>query len=229
MRQLLDNATDEDPKTRLEVQRKLTAVRHQLDLGMPVQRDERVRLKDFLAGWLERVRPSVKPLTHARYGEIVRHVPAETPGRTAITKVTPAQIERLYADLLAAGLPPTTVHQLHSVLHHDLVFTNVIRASYAPLLKRAGVPRVKFHALRHSAATLLLSRGIRPKIVAEMLGHSTISMTLDIYSHVTLDMQHEAAQTMDRLFLVPAREARRDAETRGEIGGNCRQNCRQSR
>ena len=70
-------------KTRLEVQRKLTAVRRQLDLGLPVQRDERVRLADFLADWLARVRPSVKPLTRARYGEIIRHVPAETLGRTA--------------------------------------------------------------------------------------------------------------------------------------------------
>jgi integrase len=68
------------------------------------------------------------------------------------------------------------------------------------LLERAGVLYVKFHALRHSAATLLLAQGIHPKIVAEMLGHTTISMTLDIYSHVTLDMQQEAADTMDRLF-----------------------------
>lgn len=92
----------------------------------------------------------------------------------------------------------------------DLVFTNsigrpcearnVIRTSYKPLLERAGVPYVKFHALRHSAATLLLAQGIHPAIVAQMLGHTTISMTIDTYSHVTLDMQQPAADAMDRLF-----------------------------
>jgi integrase len=59
---------------------------------------------------------------------------------------------------------------------------------------------VTFHALRHSAATLLLSQGVHPKIVSDMPGHSTIALTMDVYSHVTLDMQQEAAETMDRLF-----------------------------
>ena len=56
-------------KTRAEVQRELTTIRRELDLGLPVQRDGRVRLADWLADWLARVRPSIKPLTHARYGE----------------------------------------------------------------------------------------------------------------------------------------------------------------
>jgi len=342
-------------RTRQEVQRDLVALRRSLDLGMPVQRDERVPFATYLADWHSRMRPSVKPLTWARYGELLRHV-SRSLGRVALVKVTPSHVERLYADVLATGLSPTTVHQLHSVLHHalrdavlkgilarnvaelvdaptprraqvqaltveqsrallsaaegdrleallvlalttgcrqgellalhwsdvdldsgvlqvrgtlhrvpgvsvgaksglvisdpktshsrrpvrlcalavqslrrhrlhqaeerlamgdvwdhhDLMFTNsigrpcearnVIRKCYEPLLAKAGIPHVKFHALRHSAATLLLSQGVHPKIVAEMLGHTTISMTLDIYSHVTLDMQQEAADTMDRLF-----------------------------
>jgi site-specific recombinase XerD len=68
------------------------------------------------------------------------------------------------------------------------------------LLEKAGILHSKVHALRHSAATLLLSQGTHPKIVAEMLGHSNIGITLDVYSHVTLAMQQEAADTMDRLF-----------------------------
>lgn len=52
------------------------------------------------------------------------------------------------------------------------------------LLKQAGLPDIRFHDLRHSTATLLLSLGVHPKVVQEILGHSVIGMTLDIYSHV---------------------------------------------
>jgi hypothetical protein len=65
------------------------------------------------------MRPSVKPLTWARYGEVLRHV-SPSLGRVALVKVTPSHVERLYADVLATGLSPTTVHQLRSVLHHAL-------------------------------------------------------------------------------------------------------------
>jgi integrase len=53
------------------------------------------------------------------------------------------------------------------------------------LLVRAKVPAMPFHSARHSAATLLLGQGVHPKIVSEMLGHSTVAITLDVYSHVT--------------------------------------------
>jgi len=54
--------------------------------------------------------------------------------------------------------------------------------------------------LRHTAATRLLGRGVHPKIVSEMLGHSTVAITLDLYSHVTALMQREAAAAMDELL-----------------------------
>jgi integrase len=62
------------------------------------------------------------------------------------------------------------------------------------------LPPLRFHDLRHTAATLLLLQGIHPKIVAEMLGHSTISITLDTYSHVLPDMQRDASAALDRLL-----------------------------
>jgi len=68
------------------------------------------------------------------------------------------------------------------------------------LLKKAGLPDVRFHDLRHSAATLLLSKGVHPKVVQEILGHSEISMTMDIYSHVLPTMQKDAMSRLDNLF-----------------------------
>jgi integrase len=78
--------------------------------------------------------------------------------------------------------------------------TNLGRRELHPLLVRAGLPPLRFHDLRHSAATLLLSRGVHPKIASEMLGHATVAFTLDVYSHVTETMQREAADTMNTLL-----------------------------
>lgn len=67
-------------------------------------------------------------------------------------------------------------------------------------LDRTGLPKIRFHDLRHTAATLLLKEKVHPKIVQEMLGHSTISLTLDTYSHILPDIQQEAADKMDKIF-----------------------------
>jgi integrase len=62
------------------------------------------------------------------------------------------------------------------------------------------IPRVRFHDLRHSHATALLSAGVHPKVAQERLGHSSIAVTLDLYSHVTETMQEEAAGKLDKAF-----------------------------
>jgi integrase len=69
-------------------------------------------------------------------------------------------------------------------------------------LAKAGLPRVRIHDLRHTAATLLLTRGVHPKVVQDMLGHSTVTLTLDTYSHVTPALHKEAADHMDALLGV---------------------------
>jgi integrase len=68
------------------------------------------------------------------------------------------------------------------------------------LVLRAGLPHVRFHDLRHAHATLLLCQGVHPKVVSERLGHATVGITLDTYSHVLPSMQSEAAAAIDRLF-----------------------------
>ena len=59
--------------------------------------------------------------------------------------------------------------------------------------RSAGVSRIRLHDLRHTHATLALQAGVHPKVVQERLGHSSISITLDLYSHVVPGMQEEAA------------------------------------
>jgi integrase len=68
---------------------------------------------------------------------------------------------------------------------------------FKPLLKQAGLPQIRFHDLRHTCAALLLSKNVNPKVVSEMLGHATIAITLDTYSHVLPDMQDGAAKAME--------------------------------
>lgn len=68
------------------------------------------------------------------------------------------------------------------------------------LLIDAGLPDMRFHDLRHSAATILLVAGVHPKVVQERLGHSTVAMTMDIYSHVLPSMQQEVADKIDDMF-----------------------------
>jgi len=73
----------------------------------------------------------------------------------------------------------------------------VTKLKFKPLLKRAGLPEIRFHDLRHTCATLLLTRNVNPKIVSEMLGHASIAITLDTYSHVLPNMRDRAADAME--------------------------------
>lgn len=79
-----------------------------------------------------------------------------------------------------------------------------IHLNWTPALKKAGLARIRLHDLRHTAATLMLQEGVHPKVVQEMLGHSSISVTLDIYSHVAPTLHREAADRMDALLRRPA-------------------------
>jgi integrase len=83
---------------------------------------------------------------------------------------------------------------------------NTIDARFKRLTRAAGVPPIKLHGLRHTNATVSLAAGEHPKIVQERLGHSTITMTLDRYSHVTESMQREAATRLDALLSAAADE-----------------------
>ncbi|HHW15667.1 MAG TPA: site-specific integrase [Firmicutes bacterium] len=101
----------------------------------------------------------------------------------------------------------------HVWKEHGLVFPSEVGTPISPrnlvrqfkcLLKRAGLPEtIRFHDLRHTHATLLLKQGVHPKIVSERLGHSSITITLDTYSHVVPGLQEQAAAKIEELILDP--------------------------
>ncbi|MEE8530661.1 MAG: site-specific integrase [Hyphomicrobium sp.] len=74
--------------------------------------------------------------------------------------------------------------------------------AFASLIRRSNIPHLRFHDLRHTHATQLLRQGVHPKIVSERLGHSTIAITLDTYSHVLPGMQEDAAAKIDAALRV---------------------------
>ena len=75
-----------------------------------------------------------------------------------------------------------------------------VHRRYHALLVKAGLPRKRFHDLRHTAASLLFAQGIEPRVVMEILGHSRIATTLDIYTHLLPRARHEAADKMDAIL-----------------------------
>jgi integrase len=75
--------------------------------------------------------------------------------------------------------------------------SNLRNSSFKPLLKRAALPDICSRNLRHTCATLLLSQGTHPKLVQELLGHTTIAMTLDTYSQFLLSMRDQTVRAME--------------------------------
>jgi integrase len=75
------------------------------------------------------------------------------------------------------------------------------------LLKRAGLPAMRFHDLRHVSASLLLVQGVHPRVVMETLGHSQISLTMNTYSHVLPALQGDAAEKMEAILGFDQRES----------------------
>jgi len=105
----------------------------------------------------------------------------------------------------------------------DLVFASVegkpldpgvLSHAFSRMARGAGLERVRFHDLRHTFASLSLSRGAKPKVISEALGHSSVAFTLDTYSHIIEGMQEEAMALLDEV--LPA-GVRASAERHGGV------------
>ncbi|MEO8973771.1 MAG: site-specific integrase [Ktedonobacteraceae bacterium] len=151
---------------------------------------------------------------------ILTRVPSETAGKVFIEAEPKTEKSRrsiTIALFALEALKQHRVHQLETQLKagalweaHDYIFCTLVGTHLRPshvvdefkkLLKKADLPDTRFHDLRHSAATLLLGLGVHAKVVQEMLGHTQMSMTMDIYSHVLPTMQQDAVSKLNALLM----------------------------
>jgi integrase len=136
-----------------------------------------------------------------------RHTLGETKTRRGRRQInlTPRTVSTLKAHRkkqLEEKIKLTGLYKDHGLIFATRVGTpinpeNLVNRSFKPLLERASLPEIRFHDLRHTCATLLLGRSVHPKLVQELLGHATIAMTLDTYSHYMPSMGDQAAGAME--------------------------------
>jgi integrase len=84
------------------------------------------------------------------------------------------------------------------------VSPHFLELRWLDLLRKSGMPKIRFHDLRHTHASLLLKAQVHPKVVSERLGHSSVMITLDRYSHLFPTLQQEAAEKLDELLTTAA-------------------------
>ena len=120
-------------------------------------------------------------------------------GQTVLAKLRKHKKRQIEERLFAGGRWQEQDLIFRSTIGSPLDARNVCR-TFKAILKATDLPDIRFHDLRHTAATLMLQQGIHPKVVQERLGHSSITLTLDTYSHVLPNMQQDAAAKMDHLF-----------------------------
>jgi len=111
------------------------------------------------------------------------------------------------------GIPLTDGDLVFSILEGKPLRPNTVTRAWTMLATRAGLKVIRFHDLRHTHDSLILKQGIHPKIVQERLGHSSIQITLDTYSHVAPGLQEAAANRFDEL--VTPKHEREAAENSG--------------
>jgi len=97
------------------------------------------------------------------------------------------------AEIMEFGLEWSESKYVFSQADGSPFYPNLVTRAFSQLVEEAGIPRLRLHDLRHTHATLMLKQGVNPKIVSERLGHASVTITLDTYSHVLPGLQEQAA------------------------------------
>ena len=100
------------------------------------------------------------------------------------------------------GIPLKDDDLIFCQLDGSPLLPNTVTHAWIKLVRRAGIKIIRLHDARHSHASLMLKQGAHPKIVQERLGHASIQITLDTYSHVAPGLQEAAAARFDEAFTV---------------------------
>jgi integrase len=148
-----------------------------------------------------------RTLSNTKGGEPVFSDPKTARGRRSV-KLTARAVEALKRHRerqLEEREEVAGLWQNHGLVFPTQVGTamsrhNLVARSFKPLLKRAGLPEIRFHDLRHTCATLMLAVGANPKVAQETLGHANVTITLDTYSHLLPNMQDEVAEKVNELL-----------------------------
>lgn len=154
-----------------------------------------------------------RTLHQLRTGEIVIGVPKSVKGRRMISLPPSAALllqehrDNQSAQRRILGVPLKEDDLIFSTLDGKPLRPNTVTRAWSVLAARCGLKGVRLHDARHSHASLMLKQGVHPKIVQERLGHATIAVTLDTYSHVAPGLQEAAAKGFDEM-VSPRRKRR---------------------
>ena len=147
-----------------------------------------------------------RSLHHLRDGSIVFRSPKTAKGKRTVA-LPPSAIlllkehyEKQKLERAMLGTPLSDDDLVFSYPDGNPLLPDTVTYVWIKLVRRAGLKPIRLHDARHSHASLMLKQGVHPKIVQERLGHSSIQITLDTYSHVAPGLQQAAAEGFDKLF-----------------------------
>ncbi len=158
-----------------------------------------------------------RTIHHLRNGSIIFRAPKTAKGRRLIalspsaTLVLREHKEKQEAMRIMLGTTLTDEDLIFSQPDGRPLLPDTITHAWIKLVRRTGLGNIRFHDARHSHASLMLKQGTHPKIAQERLGHASIQITLDTYSHVAPGLQEAAAARFDEGLRVSKIEAKKEA------------------